>query len=379
MKILIAANGDPESVRTWSGIPFHIVAALRKRNHQIVSLNLSKTEEPWYYDWFRRYYWRIQKKWFLKDVEKSILKQQARLIEKEIEVHKPQVLLLIHADFLAYATINIPCISIHDTTFNLLINYYNAFSNLTLRSINNGNLMYQKALNKLDYAVFSAKWASNDAINFYNVPAEKVKTIPLGANIIENPVEEDVNKWIQLRIENAICNLLFIGIDWERKGGPDSILFTKKLNEHGIKAKLIIIGCNPAISTEDLAFVEIVGFLNKSNSEDLKKLENYFQSASVFIMPSIAECYGCVFCEANAYGLPVIGRKTGGIPEIIKENRNGLMLDDDIVELVTKWLQIWGDKEYYRKLSLSSRKEYLDRLNYNVFIERLEELMNKLV
>lgn len=381
MKIAVAGLGNPRSVKTWSGTPAHIIAALEKRGHEVISISLQKPAEPWYYDWLRRIYDRLQDKWFLSSVEKRVLQDIGKQIDQAVEKANPEIVLVIHGDFLAYCTFTIPSIIIHDTTFASLIEYYPEFSKLTHRSIRAGNDMYQRALTKASAAVFSAGWASQSAINDYTVDSNKVFTVPLGANLSRVPSDTDVENWIAKRSLATTHSFLFIGVRWERKGGPDALRFVKALNQIGIPSELVVVGCTPTLDESSKPYVRQLGFLRKDVPQESQQLEALLQTCQALLVPSVAECFGCVYCEANAYGLPVLARNTGGIPEIIKEGTNGLMLqqDESPEDFAQRWAKICADKDAYHSMAQRARAEYKTRLNYEVFAERLEEIAYPLV
>ncbi len=381
MKIAIASLGDPRAVKTWSGIPAHIIPALENRGHQVTGITLNKPAEPWYYNWLRRIYSRFQGKWFLSGVEKPVLQAIGRQFDAEVALIQPDVVLVIHGDFLAYTTFKQPAVLIHDTTFASLLGYYSDFSNLTGRSIKAGNDMYQRALNRVDAAVFSADWASQSALNDYNAPPSKIHTLPLGANLKQTPSLPEVEQWIINRTDDDVCRLLFLGISWQRKGGPDVLRFVARLNSKGIKCMLTVVGVTPQIPAEHQAYVNVIGFLKKSIPAEAVRLEELLQTSSALILPSVAECYGCVFCEANAYGLPALGRNTGGIPEIIKEGVNGFMLGENETPeaFADRWAEVWLSKDAYMDMARQSRREYDTRLNYGVFAEKLEQIIINLI
>src|SRR5690606_30012049 len=139
-------------------------------------------------------------------VEPYVLKQIARQFDVQVAEIQPDVVLVIHGDFLAYTTFKEPAVIVHDTTFASLLGYYPAFSNLTNRSIRAGNTMYQLALAKAAVAVFSAEWASASATRDYNVSVSKIYTVPLGANLVNVPGSGCVRNWIKTRTGQDICN-----------------------------------------------------------------------------------------------------------------------------------------------------------------------------
>jgi len=67
-----------------------------------------------------------------------------------------------------------------------------------------------------------------------------------------------------------------------------------------------------------------------------EKLPELYNQADVFVLPSLTESFGQVFGEAMACGLPIIGTNVGGIPEIVIDNENGLLIQPgDVAGLKT--------------------------------------------
>lgn len=129
-------------------------------------------------------------------------------------------------------------------------------------------------------------------------------------------------------------NILFVGLEWERKGGPLLVRAYEEVLRSVPGASLTIVGCSPNVS---LPNVNIVGPVK---SDELKK---YYEAASVFCLPTRREPFGIVFLEAMSYSLPVVGTRIGALPEFIADGDNGYLigiddeqvLADRLVELLT--------------------------------------------
>jgi glycosyltransferase involved in cell wall biosynthesis len=254
-----------------------------------------------------------------------------------------------------------------DACFAGMLGYYPEFDRVHPDSIKEANLLEQKALEKAKYVFFSSEWAARTALENYKVDSQKIKVVPFGANVSHANTLSDIQAFAdQKSIE--VCKLLFIGVYWERKGGDIALKITESLNKSGIKTELIIVGSKPFDESNKLEYVRQEGFLSKKDPGQQQRLDQLFKESHFLVVPSRAECYGLVYCEANSYGLPAIGTKTGGIPTIIKDGINGFTFDlnsteDEYVKFISRY---FTDKKLYNELSVSSFREYESRLNWKV-------------
>jgi glycosyltransferase involved in cell wall biosynthesis len=96
-------------------------------------------------------------------------------------------------------------------------------------------------------------------------------------------------------------------------------------------------------------------------------------------VPSRAEAFGIVFCEANAYGLPCLTSYVGGISTIVKDNINGMTfaLDAPVARYCDYILDLMRDYSRYEALALSSFNEYQTRLNWNSAVLHVKNLIQE--
>ncbi|MCY4536801.1 MAG: glycosyltransferase family 4 protein [Chloroflexi bacterium] len=70
-----------------------------------------------------------------------------------------------------------------------------------------------------------------------------------------------------------------------------------------------------------------------------KELAAYFGSARALVLPSLSEGLGRVVVEAMLTGTPVIGSRVGGIPDLIQDGENGLLVESGNVDKLTLALE----------------------------------------
>lgn len=265
---------------------------------------------------------------------------------------------------IAFIKTGIPVIYSTDATFNLLNNYYSNYSNLFRFSENEGNFIEQRAVNKASLIICSSKWAVNSIINDYRFPSAKTFVIPRGANIDSVPEKEKILE----RKKTDVCRLLFIGRDWYRKGFDIAYETMKYIRSQGMPVKLTVAGSNPPEEFIDKD-VEVINYIDKNRKEGKERFDEIMINSDFFLLPVRAECVAVAFCEAAAYGLPVITRDTGGIKEVVVDGITGFTLDykagpEDFGKKIIELYKM--DEEYY-ELSRSSRNFFEERLNWDAW------------
>ena len=153
---------------------------------------------------------------------------------------------------------------------------------------------------------------SKSLIEDYACSPEKVDRVNCGANVkISEDQQFDEARYAKKRI-------LFVGVDWERKGGPALLNAFESVLETHPDASLTIVGCSPRI---DLPNCRVVGRVS------LPEVKKFFEQASLFCMPTLIEPFGIVFLEAMAHGLPIVASNMGAIPDFVIEGRNGSLVE----------------------------------------------------
>ncbi len=102
-----------------------------------------------------------------------------------------------------------------------------------------------------------------------------------------------------------------------------------------------------------------------------EELPYYYSLANVFVMPAKSnppdvEGFGIVFLEANACKTPVIGSKSGGIPDAIVDGKTGLLVEeDDTEELTTALWELITNEGLSQQMGEAGRKRILSEINWD--------------
>jgi len=111
-----------------------------------------------------------------------------------------------------------------------------------------------------------------------------------------------------------------------------------------------------------------------------EELPYYYAACDVFIIPSIIEAFGLVTIEAMACGKPVIGTNVGGIPDVITNGVNGIMVrPKDPQEIAEKLITLLRSSELRRELGLRGRKIVERKFDIERRIDRILSIYSELV
>ena len=377
MKVGFAGRWSPLDKTAWSGTYFNTYQAIKKYYET----------EIFFYKWpwhvresliLHKQFQKLGNKKAAVEFLKGYAKYFSKQLEKELKTRKVDLLFIPSApQLMAYCKTDIPVIYMTDATFFQLQGYYPLFKDIASYNINQGIQADKLVFEKATHCMLASEWTKQSVINDYNIPENKITVAPLGANLDVIPGIGELKKE-----KNKICQLLFLGVEWERKGGQIALDTFYKLQKDGMQVQLTIIGCVPPVSVADKNII-VIPFINKHNKEEAVQLYNIFCNSNFLLLPTRAECAGVVFCEASAFGIPSITTNTGGVNTYVQDGVNGfaLPLVATAVEYAEKIQQLFRNDEMYEQLCISSRKKYEEELNWDTwgktFYTIAENILNK--
>jgi glycosyltransferase involved in cell wall biosynthesis len=255
-----------------------------------------------------------------------------------------------------------------DATYHSLRTTYPEYADYSRASIDEGDRVERAALTRASLICYASEWAADDAAGHYGIARQKIRVVPFGANCDSPFSDEPEAAAAVARRDWSVLRLVFVGVDWQRKGGDMAVTVARRLNETGIKTVLTVVGCQPPLGVKNLPFVECAGFLSKANLRDNDRLNTILLQSHFLLLPTVAECFGLVFAEASAYALPSVSRAVGGVPSAVLHGRTGLLLATDAgADAYCEALQpLLRDRDRYAAMCAEAYRDYATRLNWDV-------------
>jgi glycosyltransferase involved in cell wall biosynthesis len=190
----------------------------------------------------------------------------------------------------------------------------------------------------------------------YGVASDKLDVVYAGANAPVAPRGVD-RPWNPNRI-------VFVGIDWERKGGPELAAAFERIRARRPEVELVVAGCDPDLPAGAIA----LGRVSKEAVADL------LSEGGVFCLPTRLEPFGVAFVEALHAGLPIVGCDVGAVPDMVQPDVNGALVPaGDAAALETALDALVGNESRQRELGAASAAIAAERYSWTRVGERVRE------
>jgi glycosyltransferase involved in cell wall biosynthesis len=359
------AREDISTPATLSGMPYAVYTGMQEWAEVVRAFPVRMPIEYAYTPlvWFHR--WRGRG--FSRGKALGTARQRARHARR-LEAREPfDFWVMPMLDLAAFIEGERPVVTFHDAPYTQLMGLYDDYARMIEAQKRDMWTLDRAAAARADVIVYASDWAARWAIERLGAAPEKVRVIPFGANIEPLPADE-VDAVLDQRLQGP-PRILFIGADWQRKGGPLVLRAFELLKARLPELELHLVGRIPIAADELPAGAHNHGFLSLGDPAQRARRDWLYRSCSVLAVPSEAEALGIVFCEAAALAMPPIGRAVGGIPTVIDDNVNGRLVSPAATpdELAATIEAVIASPAEYRRLARAAYRHYAERLNWRRF------------
>lgn len=233
----------------------------------------------------------------------------------------------------------------------------------------------QRYINDLEwYSTFEAwkvivcsKYMKTEVRNLFQLPGDKVVTIPNGVNGANYQAEYSSNfrKHYASPEEKIV---FYVGRIVREKGIQVLLQAIPQILSKNNQTKFIIAGKGPFLDNlkEQANYLGIADRIYFTGFVDDETRNKLYQVADVAVFPSLYEPFGIVALEAMITRTPVVVSNVGGLAEFIKDGENGLTIaPNNPAQLAEKILFLFNNKEKAREISINGYRMVKDKYSWD--------------
>ena len=364
-RVLVATPGDPLDPGTWSGSAAFLVRALERagvlagaidgssrtldRVEQLTSFSPNRAR------WRQRFHSRSS-------LASPLLRRVRSRIARGRLASEADVVLHVGAWTALPGRVRG---SYHDGNLAVSLAREEPLLDSRSRSVRRALEADRRFYDTMDVLLPMSEWLRRSFLADYGQDPAKVVTVGAGANLREVPEPPG-------RIYES-PRILFVGKQWERKGGPQLLEAFRLVRAERAEAELWVVGPEQAPAVED--GVRFFGRISRADPEGERRLWELYTGATAFAMPSLYEPFGIVFLEAMAHGLACVASDRCAMPEIVEDGATGYIVRPRDVEQLAERLLDLTDPERARGFGEAGRQRFLERFTWDAVAGRIVDAL----
>ena len=258
--------------------------------------------------------------------------------------------------------------SYHDSNLALSLRHYDFVEDRDAPHVRRALAFERRVYDGVDLIMPMSEWLGRSFVEDFGQDPGKVVAVGAGLNREQLPEPA--------RVEPGPPRLLFVGFEFRRKGGFDLLSAFAELRAEHPEAVLSIVG--PAAPDDVPGGVDWVGPLARDEPGDAERLDRLHRDATAFVLPSSYDPFPNVYLEAMAYGLPCVGTRVCGIPEMVVEGETGLLVEPgDRAGLADALRTLAADPERARAMGRAGRERVAERFTWKAVTTRMLAAMRE--
>ena len=201
-----------------------------------------------------------------------------------------------------------------------------------------------------------------EATGLHHLGVERRRVHVVGGGL-ESPLPTVAEGFVEGVLEHYELTpplILFVGRVSADKGALDAVRAMGLLQELDLDATLVLVG------EQTPEFIRHTRRIDSPLSRAIRPLgivdeqrkQALLAASTMLVLPSRADSFGIVLLEAWAHGKPVIGARAGGIPGVIRDGEDGLLVDcGDVGALAAAMAELLRDEQRAEWLGTNGQKK----------------------
>ena len=241
----------------------------------------------------------------------------------------------------------------------------------------------KKLMKRSDALIAVSMYTKKELTEFYDIEEEKIHIIYNGVDVQKfKPNKDRAGLRRELGLEEKQKIILFVGRLYQRKGLDTLFQSISKVVQNFKNAKFVISGEGFRQNKEKL--LKLAEKLKIENSVLFvgyfpdEKLPDLYAASDIFVLPALYENFPFAILEAQATGLPVISTKVGGIPELVTNNKNGLLVEPaNSKQLTEEIIILLKNPKFAEELGKRGRRLVEEKFSWRLMANEVVDLYSK--
>lgn len=286
-------------------------------------------------------------------------RERTRLAEEYLQQHEGQYDFIFQLHTMMAPGLNLgsrPYVLATDNTYILSERYWSEW--VPVKRDRDAWVRYETEVYQNATCIFTwSEFARQSLINDYGIlPQKVVVTGSAGGFQIDSMPDETPKGQVAL----------FVGNDFERKGGYIMLKAWEEVRRQLPDAELWIVG-PPEPLAEAMPGVKWLGRVS-----DRSALKQLFQQSSIFVLPSLFEPFPMALMEGMGMGLPAVGANAGGIPEMVIDGYTGKLVEPGNSEsLAGAIAHLLSNPELTRQMGRKAHYVAKETFTWDVIVSRM--------
>ncbi len=193
--------------------------------------------------------------------------------------------------------------------------------------------------------------------------------------IMDNGVEAPNGISYVAEPPDGVLRILFVGLHSKDKGFDVLLRACRRLRCKATRFELHTLGQwhSEEFRQEMLHVIETADLADVFNFHGLRQGEDkwsIYSQCQVLVLPSLTEGQPLVILEAFGCGIPVVATRVGGIPDIVEDGVNGLLVKPGVAEELAKAMEdLAQDCELRQRMSTANRVLYSSRFTVERYVK----------
>ena len=365
LRLLVLCAGDPEGARPFSGSARNLIQALERRGCVHYKANVLGRTDPFSRGSFPL---RVARKLDYLSVEEAYrwsglcFARNSRRARAIAEAHPGYNACLMYGTTYSPG-LDVPTYCYFDATaaqvFEAGAWEFAHFSKARAQRI----IAYQQEVFDHCAAIFPrTQWAARSVEEDYHIPPERIVAAGAGPNYLAEALPHGPYN---------TQTILFIGTEFQRKGGPLLLEAFRRLRQSLPGARLVIVGCQPLVEEDG---VLVVGEISKDAPGGLERLLQYYSKASVFCIMSAFEPFGIVILEAQHCFVPCVAPARFAFTETVVDHVTGRHVPEYDAEVLAGILtELLGDPATLEAMGAAAHEHVRTNWTWDAAARRIHE------